>query len=267
MPRQARQLAETGIYHVMLRGVNRDAIFLEPADHEQFLRILGLVRSASGCLVLAYCLMTNHVHLVLRTPAEPIGAVGKRLGIRYAAWFNRKYGRVGHLFQSRFASRPVEDDAYLVTLLRYVWDNPVRAGLAERPEDYRWSSRRLIGRRSSLIEEAHLTGLLPPGGLAAVVAARADSPHRFDALDPAPGPIGRPRRYTDEEVADLLHTACGTESPSGFAELDAQERTRAVRELRMRSVPYAQIAALTGLSTSSVRRMHVAAVQPDGRRP
>ncbi len=90
------------------------------------------------------------MHLVLRTGDEPIGTVVKRLGVRYAGWFNRKYGRVGHLFQDRFASVPVEDDAYFLTLLRYVWNNPVEAGLATRADEYRWSSRRLLGEESDL---------------------------------------------------------------------------------------------------------------------
>ena len=68
--------------------------------------------------MLAYCLMTNHVHLVVRTTCEPLAIVMKRLGVRYAGWFNRKYGRVGHLFQDRFRSRRVDTDEYLLTLLR-----------------------------------------------------------------------------------------------------------------------------------------------------
>ncbi len=111
MTRQARRLAESGIYHVMLRGVNRDAVFLEDEDREWFLHALAATKEASGSVVLAYCLMSNHVHLILRTPGEAIGKVLQRLGVRYAGWFNRKYGRVGHLFQDRFMSLPVEDDA------------------------------------------------------------------------------------------------------------------------------------------------------------
>jgi len=104
----------------MLRGVNRDAIFLENEDFERFLRALQDSKAASGSAVLAYCLMTNHVHLVLHTEKEPIGVVMKRLGVRYASWFNRKYGRVGHVFQDRFASKPIEDDAYLSAVLPYI---------------------------------------------------------------------------------------------------------------------------------------------------
>jgi len=86
MPRHARRLAESGVYHVMLRGVNKDAVFLEDEDRERFLHVLGLAKEASGCVVLAYCLMTNHVHLVLQTPGEPISLVMKRLGVRYVGF-------------------------------------------------------------------------------------------------------------------------------------------------------------------------------------
>jgi REP element-mobilizing transposase RayT len=252
MPRHARQLAGTGVYHVMLRGVNRDAVFLEDEDRERFLTCLCRTKEASGCVVLAYCLMTNHVHLVLQTPGEPISVVMKRLGVRYVGWFNRKYGRVGHLFQSRFASLPVEDDGYLITLLRYVWNNPVEAGLVGRAEDYRWSSRSPMCARSGVVDAAALRRLVPP-----------------DVLnDPDPGahpvPVfkeprtGRPTLHTDEEAAELLRRCCGAECAEDFGSLDADSQRRALRDLRTRSVPYAQIARLIGWPVSRVWRIHVA---------
>lgn len=140
MPRQPRLLSESGIYHVMLRGVNRDVIFLEEGDRHRFLAALMATKEASGCAVLAYCLMQNHVHLILQTVDEPIGATVKRLAVRYAGWFNRTYGRDGHFFQDRFRSVPVEDDIYFVALVRYVWCNPVVAGLVADPVDYPWNS-------------------------------------------------------------------------------------------------------------------------------
>ncbi len=250
MPRRARQLAESGVYHVMLRGVNRDAIFLEDADCARFLDALAEARDASRCTVLAYCLMSNHVHLVLQTSDEPIGAVVKRLGVRYAGWFNRKYGRVGHLFQDRFKSQPVEDDAYFVTLLRYVWNNPVEAGLVEQPEQYTWSSRCLLGRASSLVDERQLRRLLPGDPPASVAPARPF------VGDPE-GKVGRRPRHTDEQAAELLQRACGATSPAEYLELDAPTQRRAIRELRTRSVAYAEIAKVTGLSTTRVKRLHV----------
>lgn len=251
MARHARQLAESRIYHVMLRGVNRDAIFLEEADFQRFLTSLAEAKESSGCLVLAYCLMTNHVHLVLRTKDEPIGTVVKRLGVRYAGWFNRKYGRVGHLFQDRFASVPVEDDGYFVTLLRYVWNNPVEAGLATRPDEYRWSSRRLLGQESDLLDQSELSSLLPEYSLTEI------APVPLTLLEGGSAKAGRPRRHTVEQVAALLRNACGADSPEAFARLGRDIQRLVVRELRTRSVTYEQIARVTGLSPSGARRMQL----------
>lgn len=248
MPRQSRRHADSMIYHVMMRGVNRDAIFLEDDDYSRFLSSLESAKDASGCQVLAYCLMSNHVHLVLCAAEEPIGAVVKRLGVRYAGWFNRKYGRVGHLFQDRFLSQPVETDAYLAALLRYVWSNPVKAGLVERAEQYRWSSRRLLGQPSSLLDADALGALFEGGDLAEI----ARGPETLPVVSKPTR--GRPRRYTDAEAADLMRRAAGVDSSDGFRALDGTAQRQAIRELRTRGVSYDQIAMLTGLSVSAVRR-------------
>ncbi len=252
MPRRAWQLAQTSLYHVMLRGVNRDAIFLEDQDRERFLRALGLTKEVSGCLVLAYCLMTNHVHLILMTTTEPVSLVMKRLGVRYVGWFNRKYARVGHLFQSRFASLPVEDDAYLITLLRYVWRNPVDAGLATRPEEYRWSSRSPLSHDPALVDTPVLQRLVPADVLSGAVHP-SDPP-----LALGPAKIGRPPLHTDAQAVLLLHRCCGVFGPDDFGGLDARSQQLAIRELRARSVSYSQIARITGFSVSRVRRLQVA---------
>ncbi|MCA0295306.1 MAG: transposase [Actinobacteria bacterium] len=250
MPRQARRRAASGIYHVMMRGVNRDAIFLEDRDCVRFLECLALAKAPSGCQVLGYCLMPNHVHLMLREVGEPISEVVKRLGIRYAGWFNKKYGRVGHLFQDRFRSVPVEDDAQVITLLRYIWNNPVEAKLVDAAEDYPWSSRRLLGRNSPVLDGASLTHLLTDEVLAEI--ARPAAPR------PVFRPAGRTARFTDAEAEELLRHASGAESLTEFAHLDPWMQAAAIRALRTRSVPYDQIARLTGLSATRVRRIHVA---------
>lgn len=233
----------------MLRGVNRDAIFLENEDFEHFLRALQETKVASGSAVLAYCLMTNHVHLVLHTEKESIGGVMKRLGVRYASWFNRKYGRVGHVFQDRFASKPVEDDAYLSALLPYIWNNPVVAGMAMRPEEYPWSSRRWLGHASPLLDHELLTQLLPmdPEELADVHAADGV---QFDLL--------KPPRYTQDEAAELLQAASGVKTPQEFDALSREVQRLVVRELRTRGVSYSLIARVVGRSKSTVVRMQVA---------
>ena len=259
MPRHARTLAESGVYHVIVRGVNRDAIFLEDEDYERFLASLVRARAAAGCVVLAYCLMTNHVHLVLRAAGEPIGAVVRRLGVRYAGWFNRKYGRVGHLFQDRFVSRPVDEEEYLIHLLRYVWNNPVDAGLAATAEEYRWSSRRDLGRGSTIVDERALRDLLPEGALLLLRDEHPPVPADGFAIESA-----YRERLTDGQVASLLREASGAGSSTEFGVLDQETRRRCIHELRTRSVSYAQISRVTGLSITSVRRAQVAGTASQG---
>lgn len=262
MARQARQLSESAIYHVMLRGINRDAIFLEDADCRRFIDVLTAVRLASGCAVLAYCLMPNHIHLVLQTTDEPIGTVIKRLGVRYAGWFNRKYARVGHLFQDRFKSIPVEDDAYLVTLLRYVWNNPVEAGLAEHCADYPWSSRRHLGTTWPALDDARLRELVPEQTLSELREEGAPAALWSEEAVRT----GRRPRFTDEAARLLLTQASGVSEPAQFNALGALLRRQVVCELRTRGVPYRQIARLTNLSESGVRWLHQAAESADAAR-
>lgn len=249
MTRQPRRPSETGVHHVMLRGVNRDVIFLEDEDFEHFLRALHVTKSVSGTAVLAYCLLTNHVHLVLHTQRESIGVVMKRLGVRYASWFNRKYGRVGHVFQDRFLSKPVEDDAYLSAVLPYIWNNPVVAGMATRPEDYRWSSRRWLGHESPLLDHDLLSTLLSVDA-EELADVRAADGLELDLLTPL--------RHTQSDAVELLHAASGVRTPQDFRALSREVQRRVVRELRTRGVSYSLIARVVGTSKSTVARMQVA---------
>lgn len=140
MARPPRPIAAGATYHITARGNNGEEIFCDDTDRYAYLALLQKVQRAMMVQLLAYALMTNHVHLVLRTPAPNISMTVHRLHGPYATYFNRRHGRTGHLFASRFSSRVVEDNVYLLELSRYVHLNPVRARLASRPEEYPWSS-------------------------------------------------------------------------------------------------------------------------------
>ena len=140
MPRAARVLSKTGTYHIMLRGINLQNIFVDDEDNECFLDTLARYQEETGYEIYAYCLMGNHVHLLMKEGNEEIGNTMRRIGVSYVYWYNWQYSRKGHLFQDRFKSEPVEDDAYFLTALRYIHQNPVKAGLTEDVETYRWSS-------------------------------------------------------------------------------------------------------------------------------
>jgi REP element-mobilizing transposase RayT len=142
MARKARAEVEGGLYHVITRGNNRRQIFNSPADYEKFLLLLAVQKIKLPFFLYAYCLMTNHVHLLLERQASAVGRIMHRLLTGYAQYYNRRYRRVGHLLQGRHKAILCQSERYLSELVRYIHLNPVRAGMVTRPEDYEYSSHR-----------------------------------------------------------------------------------------------------------------------------
>ncbi len=140
MGRVQRKLSTTGCYHIMLRGNERKRIFLDNEDRQKLIDTLASKAEDTNLSVYAYCLMDNHVHLVVRDDDNEISRIMKGIATRYAMFFNNKYQRAGHLFQDRFKSEVIEDERYLLAVIRYVHNNPVQAGMVERCEQYKWSS-------------------------------------------------------------------------------------------------------------------------------
>lgn len=129
--------------HVIVRGVDRRPCFFSDADYEIYLAILRAAAASSDCAVHAYVLMTNHVHLLLSgRVAGAVSATMHRTGLRYVGHVNRFHGRTGTLYEGRFWSSLVQTERYLLTCMRYIELNPLRAGMVTRPDDYRWSSFR-----------------------------------------------------------------------------------------------------------------------------
>jgi REP element-mobilizing transposase RayT len=151
MARQARERCESGIYHIVIRGINRQDIFCDQDDYHRFLETLERVK-ADSFEVHGYCLMSNHVHLLIHEKSEEVHRIMKRIGTSYAWWYNRKYQRIGHLFQGRYKSECIQDNEYLLTVIRYIHNNPVKAGMVSKPEDYFYSSvQAYYGRPEKLV--------------------------------------------------------------------------------------------------------------------
>jgi putative transposase len=140
LSRHARIKSKSGIFHIMLRGINRQTIFEDNEDMERFLGTIQRYKTVSKYENYGYCLMNNHIHLLLRETDEPISTAIKRISSSYVYWYNWKYNRCGHLFQERYKREAVENEAYLLTVLRYIHQNPVKAGLTKSPQEYKWSS-------------------------------------------------------------------------------------------------------------------------------
>lgn len=118
MPRKAREKSESGIYHIIMRGINRQSIFEDEEDYIKFIQTIQRYKEKSGYKIYAYCLMGNHVHLLLKIDKDPLEQVMRRMYGSYVYWYNHKYQRIGNLFQDRFKSEPVEDDTYFLVVQR-----------------------------------------------------------------------------------------------------------------------------------------------------
>jgi REP-associated tyrosine transposase len=140
MPRPHREEVEGGVFHVFARGNGKQRIFLDDADRRIYLSALGSVTRRAGWHCLAFCLMNNHLHLLLQTPKANLARGMQRLQSLYAQSFNRRHHRRGHLFEGRYGAVRVKTDAQLWTVVRYLALNPVEAGLCDRPGDWSWSS-------------------------------------------------------------------------------------------------------------------------------
>lgn len=140
MPRKARIKGPECTYHIIGRGNNKQKIFLMEEDKIRFLKTIKKFKIKYDFRLYAYVLMDNHIHIIINSNGEDISKIMQSINISYTYYFNRKYFRSGHLFQDRFKSIIVEDDSYLINLSKYIHNNPKRAGIIGRAEDYEWSS-------------------------------------------------------------------------------------------------------------------------------
>ncbi len=138
--RKLRKWYPGALYHVMHRGIRRKEIFSHDADFQTFLAFLQAELERYSCTLHAYCLMTNHFHLLIETSHDEIWKLMKNLSHNYAQYYNSQHSYKGHLFEGRYVSCLVEDDTYFIQTSRYIHLNPVKARMTAHPEDYRWSS-------------------------------------------------------------------------------------------------------------------------------
>ena len=253
MPRKAREKSSTNIYHVMLRGVNKQVIFENDGDRNFFLKVMKTCKEASGFKLHAFCLMSNHVHLLMEPGEEPLETVFRRVGSRYVKWYNEKYERVGNLFQDRFRSENVETQQYFMTVLRYILWNPVKAGMVSSPGQYRWSSYRAYERgEGSLTDTAFAESVF--GSRENLIAFCSQ-----DSDDTAMDDDDRIWRMKDDEAIGIMSRITGCASVSEFQQTDPGLRKAYAQEMYLEKLSVNQISRITGMSrktvTSAVQRI------------
>ena len=147
MARKPRIEFEGAFYHVLTRGNQKQKIFKENDDLNIYLEILFDYKKRYNYYLFSYVLMSNHVHLLIQTQKTPLSKILQGVNQRYTAYFNRKYKTVGHLFQGRYKAILCDRDEYMLSLVKYIHMNPVRARVAESPAGYKWSSHSTYSKR------------------------------------------------------------------------------------------------------------------------
>lgn len=242
-----RSRAESGFYHVMLRGNGRQLIFEDDADRREFLSCLDNAIEREGVSLIAWCLMDNHVHLIIDDSHDRLSTVMYRIGMKYAMYFNNRHQREGHLFEGRFKSSPIESDEYLVQAVRYVLNNPVAAGISTL-EDYRWSSY------AEYCGERGLTNTKP-------ILDMFSSVEDFVSFCREGAPVFDGKLEFDnvpdqlvKEVATNIAIQLGCTDLSKIKALSLKRRGAIVRALRDAGLTVNQISRLIGISSASLYR-------------
>lgn len=246
MPRQARRKSESGIYHIMLRGINKQVIFEDEEDNLKFLETLKNYKAISGYKIFAYCLMSNHIHLLIKVEKEDLDKIIKRIGGSYVYWYNWKYKRSGHLFQDRFKSEPVEDESYFLTVIRYIHQNPIKAGYCENIDRYKFSSYNEYVQKSFIVDTEFCFGI--------IVKDRFVEFNTEYAQDICLEIEEENFRLTDEEARKIIYKTSNCKTTAQFQNLSIDKRDEYLKTLRNDGLSIRQISRLTGISFSIVRK-------------
>jgi len=256
MPRKPRQKSETGIYHVMVRGIGQQDIFYDEEDMQKYLEIAAKVSTENQVSVLGYCLMPNHVHLLIKEGDKDLSVVMKRLGVSYAYWYNWKYERSGHVFQDRYKSEPVENDAYLLTVIRYIHQNPVKSSLVSKPHEYKWSScaayYKTDRQLATWFDTDMILSMMHREKKAAIEAFRNFMEESDDnrCLD-----YETTKRISDTEAYEIIKQMMKGKLVSSLQTMQPEERSKILERIRTEyGFSLRQLSRITGLPFHIVRK-------------
>lgn len=251
MPRTARKISSTGIYHIVIRGADRQLMFEEHADYIKYLNYLEYYKNECDFDIYAYCLMSNHVHILMRINSTALSKIFQRIGTSYASWFNMKYNRTGYLQQGRYYSEPVESQEYLLTVARYIHQNPFNAGLEAFPgESYNWSSLSAYAASSDeFVNASFLLNLY--GDYNAFMKHQTNVNHNDKCLD-----LNAIRRRIPDDVAKkIIYETCMCSNSKEFQSLSVLDRNKMISTLHKKGISTRQLNRLTGIPLGVINRI------------
>ncbi len=244
MARYSRKISAYAYYHVMVRGVNRMDIFNDDSDRIRFINTMKRFSGETAVDIIVYCLMRNHVHILTVAP-DGMDLFMKKLASSYVYYFNRKYDRVGHLFQDRYKSEAVESDAYLLTAARYILQNPQKAGIC-KTADYPWSSWKEVLTLSGFTKPKILYDLAE-GNLKLPDYLLSDN--EDICLD-----LEKNAAISDAEALGVIRSVFKDPDLSDIKSLPRYERNLLLQKLKEEGLSARQISLYTGLGRNIVQR-------------
>lgn len=248
MSRNLRIESPTGYYHVMQRGVGKQILFEDENDYKRYINKLRECKSELDFELAAYCLMNNHVHLLIHsTSIQTISKLMARIGTSYAAYYNTKYDHFGSVFQGRYLSEPISDEKYLRDCTRYIHNNPVKAGIGPAA-GYLWSSY------SNYLNNEGLTDTKPIleyfGNIESFKEYHGhDCEHQYLECETD--------LATCDKGLEIIRMHYGTEFENTLIvkQLCKSERDKIIHEMKMAGLSLKRIELLTGVSKTIIRRV------------
>jgi REP element-mobilizing transposase RayT len=236
-----------------MRGINRQILFEDEEDCNRFIQTLYRYREISKFKLYAYCLMGNHVHLLLMEGKEPLETVMRRICGSFVFWYNKKYNRIGYLFQDRFKSEAIDDSAYFLTALRYIFRNPVKANITDKIEEYKWSNYNEFIQGNINADMEYIINFLniaDKGKSLKALIEYINSDEEDECLE-----ISEKRSITDEKAIKVIKDICKVDHVIDLQKFDVEKRNTYIKTLKKNNLSIRQIERLTGISRGIIQKL------------
>lgn len=252
MPREKRLKSKSGIYHVMCRALNKQMLFDEENDFVEYLNLLSKSKIKFNIKIFAYCLMTNHVHILLKDHNDALKDFMKSINTSYAKYYNKKYERVGYVFNDRFHSEPVENVKYFLTCLRYIHQNPVKALICKMTYDYKFTSihayRRMKGNYLNIVDTKFIDNKFDKQEF----LRWTEIENHDKCMDVICNKMG------DNEVAKILYSMMKVAGKKEYLKKTEQEKIYYILKLVDMFIPMRQIARVSGIYYNKIQKLSIA---------
>ena len=255
MSRQRRRFSQSGMYHIIFRGINRQNIFEEERDYTKLIEIIKRVKMEMNFDIYAYCFMSNHVHLFLKE--KELGDISKimaKILSSYAMCYNAKYQRSGVLFSNRYKSEPIEDERYCFNLIRYIHYNPLKAGITKDLSSYPYSSyHEYITGKKVIVDTEYVLNILNE-------KSREKAVIQFQKLHQAEDfcdfEIPESRKKTSEMIRRVIMSEINGDAPEKIKSYDKQKRNETIKKLIIENgISKKDLERETGISRGTIIRI------------